>query len=591
MIKSANQKTVLEVLGKDNNKDNLYRIPDYQREYSWNRDNWDNLYDDLRGNEDGYFLGSIICIVDEKEEYLELIDGQQRLTSISLLLMALYEKINDVFKNHDDVRGRIQDDIDLNANWTSLHFMLYISKKKKARLILSMQNKNYEDYNYLIQKNFNKTDIFQPQSYFSNRRLAKAYSYFYDRLGEFDNENKFKTVEDLFDLLDKIMSAMLVKIDVGDISSAFILFESLNNRGMPLTPIDLIKSSIIGRIGGNPNDSNKRWQIIINNVPDYPNQERFLRHYYHAYKHRPEIAVKNFPKPTKSNLIKIYGEHINKNAKFIFNELINQSEVYKKIISPELMDTDDNYFRYREKLIDLKRLGVVPANALILYLFSQYPTQDHSRLLDYLEAWFIRRQLTNYPATNKLDQIFIDIIEANVGEKYFPIDDAIKQLNLLITNISDEDFVKNLTSMNLYEDYRHPLRYLLIKLEKMERTKEGNVDFDELDKNKKPIWTIEHIYPQKPKEILVWNFTEEDREKYLHSLGNLTLTCYNNSLSNKSFEEKYINIKDSNGKDIGLKSGTVKINNFLLDVTEWLPEHVEKRGKQLAMKFAKLFKI
>lgn len=591
MIKSAYQKNVCEVLGKDNNKENLYKIPDYQREYSWSVENWDSLYDDLKDNEEGYFLGSIICIVDEKKDYLELIDGQQRLTSISLLLLALYTKISEVFKSSEDARALLADDIELNSAWMNLHFMLYLKKKNQARLSLSMQNENDEDYNYLIQSNFNKDIRLQAQSYFGNRRLARAYSYFCQRLSEFDDDNKVKNTKKLFCFLDKIFSAMLVKIDVDDISSAFILFESLNNRGMPLTPIDLIKSSIIGRIGGNPHESNKRWQAVVNNVADYSDQERFLRHYYHAYKHLDVIGIKKYQKPTKSNIIKIYNELINRNVQFIFNELITKSDVYRRIISPELITQEDVFFKYKDKLIDLKRIGAAPANALILYLFVEYPTQNHSQLLEYIEAWFIRRHLTNYPSTNRLDQIFIDIIEASAKQKQFFADEVIKSLNALITNTSNEEFIDKLASMNLYEDYRQTLRCLLIKLEKMQRTKEGNVDFDELDKNKKPVWTIEHVYPQKPANKNDWRFSEMDKEKYLHSLGNLTLTCYNNSLGNKNFSEKCVNIKDSSGKDIGLQSGIVKINDSLIGKREWLPEDVKERGKGLAIRFAKLFKV
>lgn len=100
MIKEAKQKTVKALLTKDEtNKSYQYIIPPYQREYSWKEEQWENLFNDINENLSGYFLGSIICISSENNR-LDVIDGQQRLTTLSLLLLALYDELNFLSRIH-----------------------------------------------------------------------------------------------------------------------------------------------------------------------------------------------------------------------------------------------------------------------------------------------------------------------------------------------------------------------------------------------------------------------------------------------------------------------------------------------------------
>jgi hypothetical protein len=290
--------------------------------------------------------------------------------------------------------------------------------------------------------------------------------------------------------------------------------------------------------------------------------------------------------------MKIYPKHIQKDVGFIFKELIDKSKVYTVFINPENLKEKDNYFNYKDILISLKHLGITPAYSLLLYLFVEEKDKDLNKVLDFVENWFIRRHITDYPATNKLDQIFLDLINLLCKSKK---DSNSQNLESIIFDFlkssdkysSDEDFKKNLLTKDLYKNSdNYLLRVLLTKLESHKRTKENEQDFWKKENNKF-VWTIEHIYPQKPNETSDWNTTcnGEDREKYLHKLGNLTLTRYNSNYSNNSYKDK-IEIFDKNKKNnIGLKSGNVKINQYLIDNTDnenWCIKHIEERGKQLA---------
>ena len=137
MIKSAHNISVEKILGKnDNNKELYYQIPPYQREYSWGKDNWERLFDDILENEYGYFLGSIICI--NNNENSDVIDGQQRLTTISILLNALYSVITECNKNYSE--DKILDFVENESNVLAYGTLKKKLFSEKSKLILSIQN-------------------------------------------------------------------------------------------------------------------------------------------------------------------------------------------------------------------------------------------------------------------------------------------------------------------------------------------------------------------------------------------------------------------------------------------------------------------
>lgn len=594
MIENAKNTPIEKLLGKDDNSNELiYKIPPYQREYSWTKEQWENLFDDIEDNNKGYFLGSIICIHESKDSstFLSVIDGQQRLTTVSILLASLLNVINEYDNNHPT-----QDIINPRTNKTNgqmyygLQDMLVI--EHNMRLTLSIQNQNTDDYTYLLSINELTKGYEQPKN-FGNRRISKAYEYFKNRLLEVDeNENHVYSIEKIFEFLKKVSSAMIVKIDVQDIASAFTLFESINNRGMPLTPIDLIKNSIIGKIDKNPEETNQQWQTIVKNIESYEDQVRYLRHYYHAFQNKPEVKNSKFTKATKSNIIKIYSEHIKKNVNFIFTELIEKSKIYTLFVHPENIEENSRFFKYKNKLINLQRLGVAPSYALLLHLFSVNEDEDYTRLLNFLENWFIRRHLTDYPATNKLDQIFLDLI-SEMEKRDYNLEFIRSFMMVKERYTSDSVFEELLKNGDLYTINVGATRCLLTKLEKSKRTRENEVDFWALSDNKKLIWSIEHILPQNPDKDSNWNdfFNDDERKNYVHKLGNLTLTCYNSTLSNKSFDKK-ITVQDKEGKDIGLQSGNVLLNEYLKNMknSQWTKECIETRSSALANNIIKLFK-
>ena len=571
-IQTAAQTTVKALLSENNGAKYHYVIPPYQREYAWTKNQWDTLFDDLTDNDKGYFLGSLICILDGKiGDSMEatVIDGQQRLTTLNLLLLALYEKIKPL-NTHPKV---IENDGYQEARLAFKKYFLNHSDDKLPRLTPSIQNNNQADYTYLVRKIVHGNESNEPRNR-GNRRITKAFNHFKDRIENYAGND----VDTLFKLLDKITAACVVRIDTQDAASAFILFESINNRGVPLTPMDLIKNSMISSLKSqSAEQTNEQWQQIINNLNDYDVQVRYLRHFYQAFKPVGLIWYKDKGKDkiTKNDLIQTYTAVIKQQPENVLKELTVKSEIYKALSFPENVMPDSTFIRYKNKLIDLKKLGIAPAYTLLLFLFDRYPQQDFSGLLSYIEQWFMVRHLTNIPATNRTDDIFIAATKTQ-HEKY----DEAALIAQLQQALPDAEYIKkSLENKYLYEDNAYLTRYILVYLEQKQRTDENAVDFWANNEGK-PVWSVEHIYPQKPK-TREW---PDDCKEWLHSLGNLTLSAYNSNLHNRSFAGKS-QVIDENGNDIGLKSGNVKINDYLRDKTEWNAEHIKKRGEELVEAF------
>lgn len=375
----ATKQTFSKIIQSDNANEN-YQVPKYQRAYSWKLKDWEALYDDLEENEPGHFIGSIICINDHRAHVpgsdiaFELIDGQQRLSTLSLLLCAIHCKLDDVL---GDLEAEIdEEDLEeLKAKKRSISKQLVKFKKKKPsnnlgikdgkryavfRVQPSTQNFNLDDYKYILYYAGVLSDEPGKPSYHGNRLMAKAYNYFYDKLPE--------DIEELEELIRKINQIILVHISVDTHSNAFKLFETLNNRGIPLTAVDIIKNKMLAEMERQHDisidDAYEQWQELLENIPE-GYQDRFLRQFYNAFKHQGDILVRKHPgRATTSSLITIYETLINKNSDKIFNDLIEKAKTYHELCSP------DEGTPFGREMNDLNRVGAVTSYTLLMYLMS-----------------------------------------------------------------------------------------------------------------------------------------------------------------------------------------------------------------------------
>lgn len=589
MINSANKYTVSDIFPVD--KDIRYIIPKFQRQYIWKKENWEEFLNDIIESDGNHFIGSIICINKESDVLqtaeLEVIDGQQRITTISLLYSVIYKLLSERNQNNDE---------DLNLELGNLKYrLLQKGKKNNIKLHLSEENNNNLDYQCLLNE-IGVLDYAPDVKNKGNRIIFKAYRYFLERLKEFSKK-------DLVDFINILNSTLLVKIDVSSHSDAFMLFESLNNRGIPLSAIDLIKNKLLSELEESGevsiDEAFKKWRSIVDYLPDYSIQERFLRQFYNAFKFDPKIKVENISKATKSTLIKIYEKLIDRDANLIFDQLSLKSKIYHDFIFPEESNNvlSDNLDKY---LIDLLNVQAAPAYTLLLYIFSLNNKNEefYKNLIELLGKYFIRRNITDFPNTRNLDKIFMDLIEE------FEKDNTKISLEFISQFLTDESRFSSLSIFreklegDVYELNVDATRYILSKIEEIKKTKEIHTDFWSRDKSNKLIWTIEHIFPEGESIPIDWiqmiangnqNKAKEIQNLYVHKIGNLTLTGYNSNLSNLSFDKKK-DRKDRSNNYIGYKNGLF-LNSDLKDRTNWTEEDIKKRTKKLVDLSIDIFKM
>ena len=607
-----------------NNATIIYKIPKYQREYTWGVKSWDALFSDVIENNDGYFLGAYICVNSSSlgTSILELIDGQQRFVTLSILFMALYTQLCE-YRDDDTVEEEdklTEEDItDMNNLRGQLANKISERDAKgrritryEQRLILQVQNNNQDDFRYLLGDCGIMEEVGKPPNA-GNRRILRAFKYFYKEIEDFIEENidngTFNTwAEGLFYLINKFNSAVLVGIEVDTHQDAYMLFESLNNRGVPLSAIDLIKNLLIAtadKNGLNPDDYYEKWKVILDNITDdYAIQERFFRQYYNAFREKLNEPFKDAdsrkeyplgPLATRTTLLSIYERLIKHDIKAVVTDLLKESKNYSVIVN-----NSEEESAYKAKLLGLERVQGSPAYLLLLYLLSNQKSMKLTdanivSIVKLLITFFVRRNITDIPNTRKLTKLFMDIIADIKNMKSGVVVATIKQ-QLMAVSASDSIF-KECLAGPLYEENPEACRFILCSLEEQHQTKEKLTDLWARDKSAKYIWTIEHIFPEGENIPKDWvemiaggdrALAKDYQEEYVHTLGNLTITGYNQNLSNMSFDRK-LHRKSRDGKEIGYLNGLF-LNNDVANQTVWTVDYIESRTKRLVDKISKLFK-
>lgn len=605
MIKNVSQLSIAEIFSIASDK--TYKIPKYQREYTWGKNEWDALFNDVTENDDGYFLGSFICVSNSalNGTVLEVIDGQQRFSTISILLAALYEKLFSLRDTMDDDKKR---------KLGNLRIELAIAKQKNSpsgdeiteytqRLFLQKQNSNDDDYTYILSDNGIISQRMDKPMNYGNRRIAKAYRHFVELIeNELEEKHAVEpNVSDitlLFRIVRKFETAVLVGIEVDTNKDAYMLFESLNHRGVPLSALDLIKNSLISKAENmsGADSAYEQWKRILSlaGQDDYSTQERFFRHYYNAFRDELNAPYESPDKKyyfgylaTRTTLLDIYEKMIDRDYEKLLNDLFEKAKRYAIIIN----NTDAEYV-YTSSLQNLQRISGAPSYILLLYLLSfqgqlELNNEQLKEIIQTLIIFFVRRNLTDVPNTRKLTQLFIDII---AGIKIKTGADVVNKIkdDLRAVSAPEDSFVDKLKGP-IYDENPEATRFVLCAIEEAHQTREIYMDLWSRDSSNKYIWTIEHIFPEGENIPNEWveMIANGDREQakgfraqYTHTLGNLTITAYNQNLSNMSFEKKK-NRKSKDGtKENGYRNGLF-LNEDVVNADRWTVDIIKNRTEKI----------
>ncbi|WP_231216213.1 DUF262 and DUF1524 domain-containing protein [Helicobacter pylori] len=539
----ADATTLLNFI-KENQKNQLV-IPIYQRLYSWEKEQCKQLWDDIikiGGDDkmDGHFIGSILYVLDgitHSNNTLLIIDGQQRLTTITLLLTALRNHLSDEVK-----RKEIED-----------HYLINSDKDgdKKFRLILSESDK--DTLLYLIDKDRRKPSEL-------SLKIMENFKFFEEWVSNTDK------LEMIFKGLEKLT---IVWISLGKKDDPQLVFESMNSKGIELTQTDLIRNYIVMETETEKQEGfyNKYWRAMEENFKqDKKWFDRFVRHYL-------TIKTREIPNINKVYVaLKDYRQKEGIGIEDLLKDLQKYCGYFCQIVSKKEANKDLN--KALGFLVDLEMDVVYP---LLLELYSDYSdgvlSKDDFRCsIDLIESYICRRAVCGL-GTNSLNKVFPSFTKHIQKDEYFK---SLKAHFGYLTNNqrfpNNDEFKKLFITIDFYRFKKN--KYFFERLE----------NFDTKEPVNTKGLTVEHIMPQtltedtedteEWKRDLGENF-KEIHDKYLHTIGNLTLTGYNSEYSNKSFKEKQ-------SMEKGFKDSPLMLNQSLRDLESFGEEEIKKRANDLA---------
>ncbi len=553
----ANAMKLLDFIGKSQEKQ--FVIPIYQRLYSWEKEQCKQLWDDIvkTGKNDkieGHFIGSIVFVHDgiytTNHNDLLIIDGQQRLTTITLLLIALRDHLNDEDEFLEKFsRQKIQNRYLINSDEKGdKKFKLFLSESDRDTLLS------------LIDKNKRKPS--EP-----SLKIEENFKLFQEWISK--NTDKLETI---FKGLEKLM-VVEISLEKGK-DNPQLIFESMNSTGKDLTQTDLIRNYIL--MGLEPKEQEifykKYWRAMEEGFEQEEREtqfNRFVRHYLTIQTQTREIP--NINKVYEA--FKDYRQEQEIEIEALLQDLQKYCGYFCQIVSKEEADKDLN--KALGFLVDLKMDVVYP---LLLELYSDYSDgvlskQDFILIIALTESYICRRAVCGF-GTNGLNKIF-PIVTKKINKNQY-LESIEKHFGSLTGNQrfpNDDEFKEELMRKDFYHFEKK--KYFFDRLE----------NFD----TKEPVNTekcnIEHIMPQKLNddwEKDLGQDYERIHTQYLHTIGNLTLTGYNSECSNKSFKEK----RDMEG---GFKDSPLRLNQSLKDLESFGEEEILNRTEYLATRALKIW--
>lgn len=615
-----------------------FHIPDYQRHYSWKPEQIDQLFNDIMNEEKGYYIGNLLVTANEDNQdadidIYDVIDGQQRLTTLSLFLLAIWEQAQEWCDNGFDSSNTPKDVKNLGQLQGDIKRRLLINEElNNPRLqLLDDDDVIYGQLLHVLNEDG------QPVKAPRNRTFTRKYEYIRGlfRDGE---DSTIPTVNKLREFYDKLINITLLQIEVGNLSDAFTVFSSLNSTGLPLTLVDLLKGRFIElaqRVAEESKDSVlKKWATFTdiftsnNSDADITTTTQFLLNNYDAFENESTSST------TKGKSLKQYRDIIQQkyrsNVDYL-QEIIDHAQIFAQLLQIQSHPS----VNVNQRLSSLRRLESTQAYPLMLFLLTkcdELKLDDDciTRVLDALISFYVRRNITLVPKASNIRARMLKLVQDIRGSSDLRgdelVDRVIKELKEL--SVSDEQFATAITSDGMYDKNAKTTRFVLIEVERyLNRTTntslfdKGHPDnLDDYKANSStPLWSIEHILPEGPLTDY-WRAmiapddpdnAEDILEQYKHLIGNLTLTPYNSNLGQRPFADEDHPYTGENpyqyskrdyadhGHFVGLRQG-LAINAHIADTeqgesietkTDWTPADIQRRTEWFKDQILTVFKF
>lgn len=529
-------------------------IPVYQRNYDWKTENCKQLYDDLvkvvRNHRKSHFFGSIVSSYQPNGRYTEylVIDGQQRLTTVSLLLLAMYTLIKE---------GKVTPQTETMAQEIFEDYLVDKHQPKETRVKL----KPVKNDRSAFEKLFDIDDENDKQS-----NLTYNFEYFYNRI-----QKEEISIEDLYDAL---FALEIINIELTPDDDPQLIFESLNSTGMALSEGDKIRNYILmGLPAAMQNDYYEKYWNKIEVCTNY-DVSMFVRDY---------LSVKQQAIPSMSRVYVTFKAYVEENkleTEALLKELLDYAKWYELLLKGKTQDRKLNACIYR-----LNRLETTITRPFFLEVLRmmtkgtpQLPVAEVREIFLLTENYLFRRSICDLP-TNALNKIFLMLHREIVRYDGTEADYLDKFKFALLSKTergrfpSDDEFAEALGTRPIYLMNMKNKAYILERFENYGIDEDKDI-YRHLDEN---TYSIEHIMPQHltPQWVAALGDDYEDiHELWLHRLANLTLTAYNSKYSNSSFADK-------RDMEKGFRQSGLRLNTWIANQSKWTLEELENRSEML----------
>lgn len=535
----ANKMKLLEFIGSSKR---TFNIPVYQRNYDWKDEHCRRLFYDIEQIaynkfEIEHFLGTIVYVNGATQpNFLEfiVIDGQQRITSVMLLIKALHNKIEDETLKLDILET----------------YLINIRAPESLRIKL----KPIESDMYAYEK------VIENASVSDSSNIVKNYNLFKDLI----EESNF-SAEELYNALNNV-EIVYISLDKDKKSeNPQLIFESLNSTGLTLTQADLIRNFLL------MNHNYEEQRRLYKNY--WLKIEAFLPNAVISDFVRDYLTMKSGSIPVKDKVYDTFKNFKRNNRQFdeegILEELLIYAEYYSWLLNCN--SKNDSINELLQQLQQIKSTVTYPFLLNILedcFSFNKITIAELQKILRILLSYLYRRIICEYP-TNALNKIFATLSTELEKKKVANEEYYDEIVNILSSKVGsgtfprDEEFKRSFTSKDLYKTKID--RYTLYQLERHNNKEVIKLNGD---------ITVEHIMPQtlSPSwQIDLGKRHEEIYNEFLHTIGNLTLSGYNPELSNKRFADK---------KDI-LSESNISLSRNLKTYDIWNEISIKKRADEL----------
>lgn len=541
--------------------DTRFIIPVYQRNYDWKIENCRQLYDDLKkvieNERESHFFGSVVSVANTKGASSEMliIDGQQRITTISLLFLAVVNLLKEgkITSEKPNLCEKIENTYLLDP---------YQPEEKKVKL------KPIKDDQDAFLKLFDTDEEYNHAS-----NVTQNYLYFYNRI--LDGE---LTADEIF---TAVCSLVIIDISLDpQKDDAQLIFESLNSTGLDLSEGDKIRNFVL--MGKEPDKQEQFYNKYWNKIEKDTGYEvsDFVRYY---------LTVVLSKTPTIKEIYSVFKDYVEKNkieTEVLLQDMLKYARYYKQIRNAVTGNAKVDLIMKRLNVLDMS-VSIPYLMAVMDYKEKNSMSEDEfAKILITLETYIFRRLICGVP-TNALNKIFSMLHRDCLKYKKDDVAYVDVLIYLLVSKAGsgrlpkDSEFLIGLEEKNIYSMQSKNKMYLFDRFENGDSVEHTNV----VELMEDGTYTIEHVMPQTLsvswKEALGANY-QEVYDKWINRLANLTLTGYNSQYSNRAFIDK-------NNAEKGFKDSHLHINSMIAECNEWTEKELIKRNNLLKEKALKLW--